>query len=80
MRLLRNLSGAELVRRLARFGNGVTRQTGGHMRLTSYQCGEHHVTEPCYDPLRAGTLAAILETVVAYHRRDRDEWLPCLVE
>jgi len=80
MRLPRDLSGAELVRRLARLGYGVTRQTGSHMRLTSHQGGEHHVTVPRHDPLRVGTLAAILDAVAAHHRLDRDELLSRLME
>lgn len=80
MRLPRDLTGAELVRRLARLGYGVTRQTGSHMRLTSHQRGEHHVTVPRHDPLRVGTLAAILEAVAAYHGLDRDELLSRLME
>lgn len=80
MRLPRDLSGAELVRRLARLGYGVTRQTGSHIRLTSHQGGEHHVTVPRHDPLRVGTLAAILDAVAAHHRLDRDELLSRLME
>lgn len=80
MRLPRDLTGAELVRRLARLGYGVTRQTGSHMRLTSHQRGEHHVTVPRHDPLRVGTLAAILEAVAARHGLDRDELLSRLME
>lgn len=80
MRLPRDLTGAELVRRLARLGYGVTRQTGSHMRLTSHQRGEHHVTVPSHDPLRVGTLAAILEAVAAHHGLDRDELLSRLME
>ena len=34
-----------------------------HMRLTSRSNGEHHVTVPRHDPLRVGTLAAILDAV-----------------
>lgn len=46
MRLPRDLSGAELVKRLARLGYAATRQTGSHIRLTSHAHGEHHVTIP----------------------------------
>ncbi|MHB8200805.1 MAG: type II toxin-antitoxin system HicA family toxin [Acidithiobacillus sp.] len=63
MRLPRDLTGTELVQSLGRVGYTVTRQTGSHMRLTSAVQGEHHVTVPCHDPLRLGTLAAILEAV-----------------
>lgn len=80
MRLPRDLTGAELVRRLAKLGYGVTRQSGSHMRLTSQLHGEHHVTVPRHDPLRVGTLAAILDAVATHHGLDRDELLSRLME
>jgi predicted RNA binding protein YcfA (HicA-like mRNA interferase family) len=80
VRLPRDLTGAELVRRLAKLGYGVTRQSGSHMRLTSHQRGEHHVTVPRHDPLRVGTLAAILDAVATHHGLDRDELLSRLME
>ena len=52
MRLPRDLSWADLVKRLERFGYSGTRQTGSHMRLTSTTRGEHHITIPNHDPLR----------------------------
>ena len=57
MRVLRDLSGADLVKRLGRMEYKVTRQTGSHLRLTSSVGGGHHVTIPNHDPLRVGTLA-----------------------
>lgn len=42
MKIPRDLSGAELVKRLARLGYATTRQTGSHIRLTSTVQGEHH--------------------------------------
>jgi predicted RNA binding protein YcfA (HicA-like mRNA interferase family) len=44
MRIPRDLSGADLVKRLGRLGYQVTRQTGSHIRLTSRAHGEHHVS------------------------------------
>jgi hypothetical protein len=45
------------------------------MRLTSGEQGEHHVTVPRHDPLRVGTLAAILDAVAAHHGLSRDALL-----
>jgi len=73
MRLPRDLSGADLLKRLAQFGYNVTRQTGSHIRLTSTRHGEHHITLPNHDPLRLGTLAAILASVAVHHGLTRDE-------
>ena len=57
MRVPRDLSGADLMKRLGRMEYKVTRQTGSHLRLTSRVGGVHHVTIPNHDPLRVGTLA-----------------------
>ncbi len=73
MRIPRDLSGADLIQRLARLGYRITRQTGSHIRLTSTVRGEHHITVPNHDPLRIGTLAAVLERVPTHQGLTRDE-------
>lgn len=75
MKIPRDLSGADLVKSLGRMGYVVTRQTGSHLRLSSSTHGEHHVTIPNHDPLRVGTLAAILNAVAAHHVIPRDDLL-----
>ncbi|HES76895.1 MAG TPA: type II toxin-antitoxin system HicA family toxin [bacterium] len=80
MRIPRDLSGSDLVRRLGRLSYVVTRQTGSHIRLTSHARGEHHVTIPKHDPLRMGTLASILDGVAAHHGMTRDALLQQLLE
>ena len=60
MRLPRDLSGENLARSLSVLGYVVTRQTGSHMRLTTQEPSEHHITIPRHDSLRVGTVAAIL--------------------
>ena len=80
MRLPRDLTGTELARRLGRVGYTVTRQTGSHMRLTCALQGEHHVTVPRHDPLRLGTLAAILDAVAAHRGVSREALLDVLFE
>jgi len=66
MRLPRDISGQELAVLLGRYGYEVTRQTGSHMRLTTTQGGEHHVTMPSHGSLRVGTLSAILRDVAEH--------------
>lgn len=73
MRLPRDISGAELAKRLERLGYRVTRQTGSHLRLTCAAEPEHHVTVPAHDALRLGTLAGILQSVAARHGLSKDE-------
>lgn len=66
MRLPRDLSGRELARALRRYGYAVTRETGSHLRLTTQQGGEHHLTIPDHASLRIGTLASILADVAEH--------------
>lgn len=75
MRLPRQISGAELADalRIGQFGYQITRQTGSHMRLTSLVNGEHHVTIPKHNPLRVGTMTAILTDVAEHHSVSREE-------
>ena len=75
MKLPRDLSGAELAKALSKVGYRVTRQSGSHIRLTADLPLQHHVTVPAHDPLKVGTLAAILNDVAAHLKLDRDELL-----
>jgi predicted RNA binding protein YcfA (HicA-like mRNA interferase family) len=54
------------------FGYNLTRQSGSHMRLTTSEHGEHHITIPRHDPLRIGTLAAIVSDVAAHFNLSRE--------
>ncbi|MGH7267429.1 MAG: type II toxin-antitoxin system HicA family toxin [Candidatus Rokuibacteriota bacterium] len=58
MRLPRDVSGDDLARALADLGYHTTRQTGSHLRLTTLERGEHHITTPRHAALRVGTLAS----------------------
>ncbi len=73
MRLPRDLSGADLAQALKQFGYRITRQTGSHLRLTTSEHGEHHLTIPDHDPLRIGTLSSILADIAAHFELSRDE-------
>jgi predicted RNA binding protein YcfA (HicA-like mRNA interferase family) len=72
MKLPRNLSGAQLIKAPEKLGYQATRQTGSHVRLSSQLSQEHHLTVPLHDPLRIGTLAAILADVAAHHGMTRE--------
>lgn len=75
MKLPRDVSGADLAKALRRLGYQITRQAGSHLRLTTSEGGEHHLTIPQHDPLKVGTLAGILSDVAAHFQMSRDELL-----
>ncbi len=73
MKLLRDLTEQDLAKALAALGYKVDRQTGSHMRLTTQEKGEHHVTVPNHSPIKIGTLNAILKDIANHFEIDRDE-------
>jgi predicted RNA binding protein YcfA (HicA-like mRNA interferase family) len=75
MKLPRDLSGEALAKLLARYGYRVTRQTGSHLRVTTDQGGQHHVTIPTHPSLRVGTLSGILGDVAAHLGKTKDDVL-----
>jgi predicted RNA binding protein YcfA (HicA-like mRNA interferase family) len=80
MRLPRDLSGAQLIRVLGKLGYVPTRQTGSHVRLSCTAPAQHHVTIPLHDPLRIGTLAAILASVAEAHGMAREVLLQHILD
>jgi predicted RNA binding protein YcfA (HicA-like mRNA interferase family) len=78
VRLPPNATGTELAILLGRFGYPITRQTGSHIRLTTQVGGEHHVTIPAHNPLRIGTLNAILKEVVEHLNLSREQLIESL--
>jgi predicted RNA binding protein YcfA (HicA-like mRNA interferase family) len=73
MRLRRDISGADLAKALSALGYRTTRQTGSHLRLSTEEGGQHHVTIPNHDPVKVGTLSGILSDVAAHFGISRDE-------
>ncbi len=52
MRLPRSVSAPELIKGLKVLGYEVTRQTGSHIRLSTNQNGQHHITIPNHNPIK----------------------------
>jgi len=73
MKLPRDVSGSELAKKLSAFGYKVTRQIGSHLRLTTQQNGQHHITVPNHDSLRVGTLSGILNDIANHLEVPREE-------
>jgi predicted RNA binding protein YcfA (HicA-like mRNA interferase family) len=75
VRLPRDVTGVQLAQALRVLGYELTRQKGSHMRLTTHQKGEHHISIPAHDPLRVGLLAGILDDVAGHFQISRDDLL-----
>jgi len=73
MKLPRDVSGEQLVKKLEHVGYRASRQTGSHIRLTCETPTQHHVTIPKHNPLRLGTLSGILGDVAAHLKISREE-------
>ena len=78
MKLPRDLSGKDLIKALSRLDYEMTRQTGSHIRLTTQRNGEHHITVPAHDPIKIGTLNAILRGINEHTGLSRDELIKIL--
>lgn len=72
MKLPRDLAGLKLAKRLEVLGYRITRQTGSHLRLTTEQQGEHHLTIPRHDPLKLGTLASIVNSIAQHFQQPKE--------
>ncbi|MCX7094565.1 MAG: type II toxin-antitoxin system HicA family toxin [Methylobacter sp.] len=73
MRLPRDISGLELAKKRAGLGYEISRQNGSHIRLSTQQNGEHHITIPQHDPLKIGTFSAILNDIANHFSISREE-------
>lgn len=72
MRIPRDITGHDLIKYLKPYGYVVTPQTGSHIRLTTERNGQHHITIPNHDPLKIGTLSAILTDVATHLNMSKD--------
>ena len=75
MKLPRDITGNDLAKALHKLGYQVTRQTGSHVRLSTSEKGEHQITIPAHNPLKIGTLAAILSDIESHHKLTRAQLL-----
>jgi predicted RNA binding protein YcfA (HicA-like mRNA interferase family) len=73
VKIPRDLSGSELVKALSVLGYQRVRQDGSHIRLTTSQGGQHHVTIPNHSPIKLGTLTGILKAVAAHHKQSLEQ-------
>lgn len=73
MKLPRDLSGQDLAKALKIFSYEISHQTGSHIRLTTQEKGEHHITIPAHNPLKVGTLNTVLREVANHLKLDKEE-------
>ncbi|NCS44501.1 MAG: type II toxin-antitoxin system HicA family toxin [Microcystis aeruginosa BS11-05] len=66
MKLPRDLSSDDLIKKLFQLGYEVSRQTGSHIRLTTSENGTHQITIPAHNPVKIGTLNNILRDVALH--------------
>lgn len=75
MRIPRDISGSDLIELLKPLGYKVSRQVGSHIRLTTQQKGQHHITVPNHNPIKVGTLSSILSRIAEHHEMEKKELL-----
>jgi predicted RNA binding protein YcfA (HicA-like mRNA interferase family) len=76
MKLPRDLSGEDLIKHLCkRWGYVGVHQVGSHVILQTQQPTPHRVAVPAHNPLRIGTLNAILAAVAAHKGVAKEEIL-----
>lgn len=75
MKLPRDIKGYDLAKAFAKFGYEINHQTGSHIRLTTREGGEHHITIPAHDYIHVGTLNAILRDIGKHHKLNRKDLL-----
>ena len=69
----RDLSGKDLLKKLKKLGYQQSRQVGSHIRLTTEENGNHHVTIPEHNPLKIGTLSNILKGIASHFEITKEE-------
>jgi predicted RNA binding protein YcfA (HicA-like mRNA interferase family) len=78
MKTPRDLSWRDVVKALSRFGYVVVRQKGSHIRLTTQVGGEDHLAVPAHDPIRVGTLEAIVSKAAQHFHKSKSEMMEAL--
>ena len=76
MKLPRDLSGQSLVKHLStHWGYQQVHQVGSHIILQTQQPAPHRIAVPAHNPLRIGTLNAIVAAVAAHKNVSKGEIL-----
>lgn len=73
MRIPRNIDGETLVKLLKKLDYFVVRQKGSHIRLSNNKEPQHHITIPNHNPIKLGTLSAILSDIAYQNNLEKEE-------
>jgi predicted RNA binding protein YcfA (HicA-like mRNA interferase family) len=73
MKSPRSLSAKELIKLLKTYGYEIASQRGSHIKVTTQQKGEHHLAIPNHNPIKTGTLNAILRQVGEHIGKSKED-------
>lgn len=74
MRVPKDIKGKELLKLVGKhFGYIKTRQVGSHIRATTQENGQHHITIPDHNPIKPGTLEGIIEDISKHFLISKEE-------
>lgn len=73
MKIPRDTSAKSLLKATEKLGYKITRQIGSHIRLTTMENGQHHITIPNHDPIKIGTLSSILSEIADHFQTSKEE-------
>jgi predicted RNA binding protein YcfA (HicA-like mRNA interferase family) len=80
MKIPRDINGIRLALLLSKYGYQIIRQTGSHIRLTTNNFGEHHITIPAHNPIKIGTLSAILKDIANHLNISKEQLINSLFD
>lgn len=71
MKVPTDLCGRDLLKLCSKhFGYEKTRRVGSHIRATTSLNGQHHISIPDHDPIKAKTLRGIVKDIAQHLGRD----------
>ena len=78
MKIPRDIGASELIKLLKKYDYNITRQTGSHIRLTTLQNGQHHVTIPNHNHIKIGTFSSIMNDIANHLQIPKDKFIKSL--
>jgi predicted RNA binding protein YcfA (HicA-like mRNA interferase family) len=73
MKSPRSVSAKQLIKLLTGYGYTFASQKGSHIKITTQRNGEHHLAIPNHDPIKTGTLNAILRQVAEHLGKTKED-------